>query len=75
MPSLPDELAVSQGEMVRVLSEYDDGWALCANMRGEQGAVPLECLQRQRVNVPGAANPGAGATRSRDDQLAFVPTG
>ncbi|KAH9928098.1 uncharacterized protein B0H18DRAFT_1001390 [Fomitopsis serialis] len=74
LPSLPDELAVSQGEMVRVLSEYDDGWALCANMRGDQGAVPLECLQRQRVNVP---NAGAGGvpTRSRDDQLAFVPAG
>ncbi|EPS98995.1 hypothetical protein FOMPIDRAFT_20270, partial [Fomitopsis schrenkii] len=45
LPNLPDELAVGQGEMVRVLAEYDDGWALCANMRGEQGAVPLECLQ------------------------------
>lgn len=68
LPNLPDELAVGQGEMVRVLAEYDDGWALCQNMRGEQGAVPLECLQRQRVNVP-----GAGGTRTREDQLAFVP--
>ena len=68
LPNLPDELAVGQGEMVRVLAEYDDGWALCQNMRGEQGAVPLECLQRQRVNVP-----GAGGARNREDQLAFVP--
>lgn len=46
IPSLPDELEISTGETVRVLSEYDDGWALCVNSRGEQGMVPLECLDR-----------------------------
>jgi hypothetical protein len=46
IPSLPDELTISTGETIRVLSEYDDGWALCANRRGEQGMVPLECLDR-----------------------------
>lgn len=66
LPSLPDELAVSAGEMVRVLAEYDDGWALCANLRGEQGVVPQECLQRQRAMAPPAN------MRSRDDRLAFV---
>lgn len=71
LPNLPDELAVGQGEMVRVLAEYDDGWALCANMRGEQGAVPLECLQRQRMSGHGASG-SEGAVRSRDNQLAFV---
>ncbi|KAI0958143.1 hypothetical protein AcW1_006313 [Taiwanofungus camphoratus] len=55
IPSLPDELSVSAGEMVRVITEYDDGWALCANLQGEQGVVPLECLQRQRGNVSGGA--------------------
>ena len=51
VPSLPDELSITTGEMVRVVGEFDDGWALCANARGEQGVVPLECLDRQ---------PGAG---------------
>ncbi|CAL1705731.1 unnamed protein product [Somion occarium] len=46
LPSLPDELSISTGEMVRVLGEFDDGWALCANARGEQGVVPLECLDK-----------------------------
>ncbi|KAJ7772933.1 hypothetical protein DFH07DRAFT_952902 [Mycena maculata] len=46
IPTLPDELSINTGEVVRVLSEYDDGWALCANLRGEQGMVPLECLER-----------------------------
>lgn len=46
IPSLPDELSISTGEIIRVLNEYDDGWALCANERGEQGVVPLECLDR-----------------------------
>ncbi|KAK7038233.1 hypothetical protein R3P38DRAFT_2905144 [Favolaschia claudopus] len=46
IPSLPDELSITTGEVVRMLSEYDDGWALCKNARGEQGMVPLECLDR-----------------------------
>jgi len=44
IPGMPDELPIVAGEVVRVLSEYDDGWALCANESGRQGMVPLECL-------------------------------
>lgn len=46
IPNLPDELSVTVGEMVRVLNEFDDGWAMCVNSRNEQGVVPLECLDR-----------------------------
>lgn len=46
IPSLPDELSITTGETVTILNEYDDGWALCANVRGEQGMVPLECLAK-----------------------------
>lgn len=46
IPSLPDELSITTGEIVTIVNEYDDGWALCANVRGEQGMVPLECLQK-----------------------------
>lgn len=46
IPSLPDELSITTGELVTVVNEYDDGWALCANVRGEQGMVPLECLAK-----------------------------
>jgi len=51
IPSLPDELTISTGETVRVLSEFDDGWAFCANGRGEQGMVPLECLDRSDTSL------------------------
>lgn len=44
--SLPDELSIRVGETIRVLAEYDDGWALSFNARGEQGMVPLQCLDR-----------------------------
>ncbi|KAL0570145.1 hypothetical protein V5O48_011823 [Marasmius crinis-equi] len=43
-PSMADELSISTGETIRVLLEYDDGWALCTNHKGRQGVVPLECL-------------------------------
>jgi hypothetical protein len=46
IPTLPDELSLTIGEVLRVLSEYDDGWVLCANRMGEQGMVPLDCLDR-----------------------------
>ena len=52
IPSLPDELSITAGEVVRVLKAFDDGWALCANARGEQGVVPLECLDRSAALVP-----------------------
>ncbi|KAF9076324.1 hypothetical protein BDP27DRAFT_1143408, partial [Rhodocollybia butyracea] len=44
VPSLPDELTILNGEVLDVLSEYDDGWALCSNGRGDTGMVPLECI-------------------------------
>lgn len=46
IPSLPDELSVTTGEIVHIVKAYDDGWALCRNVRGEEGVVPLECLDR-----------------------------
>ncbi|KAG1754347.1 hypothetical protein EDB19DRAFT_1902499 [Suillus lakei] len=46
IPTLPDELSVIAGERIRVLAQYDDAWALCANGRDEQGMVPQECLDR-----------------------------
>jgi hypothetical protein len=39
-------MSISIGEVVRVIGEYDDGWVLCMNGRGDQGVVPLECLDR-----------------------------
>jgi hypothetical protein len=45
VPQLPDELAISPGETLYIRTDFDDGWALCANSRGEQGMVPLECLE------------------------------
>ncbi|KIJ69184.1 hypothetical protein HYDPIDRAFT_55230, partial [Hydnomerulius pinastri MD-312] len=46
VPTLPDELSITTGERVRLVAQYDDGWALCANGRDEQGMVPQECLER-----------------------------
>lgn len=48
-PTLPDELTIRLGQPIRVLAEYDDGWSLCTNLdgSGEQGMVPLECLDRR----------------------------
>ncbi|TCD68459.1 hypothetical protein EIP91_010745 [Steccherinum ochraceum] len=65
IPTLPDELSITTGEMVRVLGEFDDGWALCANTRGEQGVVPLECLDRtqMRQSVSGYMGEGTGDWR------------
>lgn len=46
IPTLPDELSITVGEMVQLVSEFDDGWAVCVNAHNERGVVPLECLDR-----------------------------
>ncbi|KZT34714.1 hypothetical protein SISSUDRAFT_957344, partial [Sistotremastrum suecicum HHB10207 ss-3] len=53
IPTLPDELPIANGEIVELLSSYDDGWCLCVNGRGEQGVVPRECLQVDTDNNGG----------------------
>jgi hypothetical protein len=43
--TLSDELNIKMGEKIRVLTVYDDGWALCEKLTsGEQGMAPMECL-------------------------------
>ncbi|KAJ7464285.1 kinase-like domain-containing protein [Mycena galericulata] len=49
---LPDELFITTGEVMRMLSEYTDGWALCEDVRGAQGLVPVECLKPLRAGIP-----------------------
>ncbi|KAF2134462.1 hypothetical protein P153DRAFT_2229 [Dothidotthia symphoricarpi CBS 119687] len=49
-PSMADELGLRAGSLVRMLHEYDDGWALCINMdRSQQGVVPRTCLSKHPV--------------------------
>lgn len=71
--TLPDEMAVTIGEAVRVLSEYDDGWALCVNSRGEKGMVPMECLDGRysyaAANEASDMTRGVGGNRKRISSL------
>lgn len=49
-PSMQDELGLNSGQLVRMLHEYDDGWALCIRMdRSQQGVVPRTCLSKHPV--------------------------
>lgn len=47
VPTLPDELSISTGETLKVLQEYDDGWAECMTLSGQVGMVPVECFDRR----------------------------
>nr|POE77857.1 hypothetical protein CFP56_09500 [Quercus suber] len=71
-PSMEDELELKSGQLVRMLHEYDDGWALCVRMdRSQQGVAPRTCLSKvpvkprpqgppngQRGPAPGMRGPG-----------------
>lgn len=49
-PSMQDELDLRAGQLVRMLHEYDDGWALCIRLdRSQQGVVPRTCLSKYPV--------------------------
>ncbi|POR38375.1 Uncharacterized protein TPAR_01428 [Tolypocladium paradoxum] len=61
-PTLEDEMHLRAGELVRLLHEYDDGWALAIRLdRSQQGVVPRTCLSTRPVKPrppPGAPRPG-----------------
>lgn len=49
-PSMGDELELRGGALVRLLHEYDDGWALCTRLdRSQQGVCPRTCLSQRPV--------------------------
>ncbi|KAK3389632.1 hypothetical protein B0H63DRAFT_102462 [Podospora didyma] len=59
-PTLEDEMGLVAGQLVRLLHEYDDGWALCIRLdRSQQGVVPRTCLSTRPVKP----RPGPGAPR------------
>ncbi|KAI4729345.1 hypothetical protein E4T49_02911 [Aureobasidium sp. EXF-10728] len=59
-PSMDDELELKVGQIVRVLHEYDDGWALCIRMdRSQQGVAPRTCLSKLPLKPRPGPPPGA----------------
>ncbi|KAI9725421.1 MAG: hypothetical protein M1828_003271 [Chrysothrix sp. TS-e1954] len=59
-PSMEDELELRAGQLVRMLHEYDDGWALCIRLdRSQQGVVPRSCISKLPVKPRPAGPPGA----------------
>ncbi|KAI1300603.1 hypothetical protein F5Y03DRAFT_363865 [Xylaria venustula] len=57
-PSMDDELELQAGTLVRILHEYDDGWALCIRLdRSQQGVVPRTCLSTRPVKPRPAGGP------------------
>ncbi|OCK83013.1 hypothetical protein K432DRAFT_414967 [Lepidopterella palustris CBS 459.81] len=68
-PSMEDELGLRAGQLVRMLHEYDDGWALCIRLdRSQQGVVPRTCLSKHpvkpRTGPPRQGPPGTPKMRS-----------
>ncbi|KAH6958791.1 hypothetical protein DER45DRAFT_238386 [Fusarium avenaceum] len=61
-PTMDDELELRAGDLVRLLHEYDDGWALCIRLdRSRQGVVPRTCLSTRPVKPrPAQAGPRPG---------------
>ncbi|UZP45763.1 hypothetical protein NXS19_013575 [Fusarium pseudograminearum] len=56
-PTMDDELELNAGDLVRLLHEYDDGWALCIRLdRSRQGVVPRTCLSTRPVKPRPAQN-------------------
>lgn len=65
-PTLPDELSISTGESVRVLSVFDDGWCKVQRLgTNEMGVVPFECLEGQGQGGSGAGGLMVQDTRSK----------
>jgi hypothetical protein len=78
-PSMSDELGLNAGQLVRMLHEYDDGWALCVRMdRSQQGVVPRTCLSKHPVkprNGPPRQGPPGPRVRGPPVNTPMVPGG
>jgi len=64
---LPDELTVKEGERLRVLLDFKDGWALCqrtSRRNPQKGAVPRCCLLELSVDT---ANAQAGKSSRKEE--------
>lgn len=52
-PSMPDELAVKAGEIVRLLKEFDDGWCKCvSDDLKREGVLPRTCISNRPIRRP-----------------------
>ncbi|CAH0015616.1 unnamed protein product [Clonostachys rhizophaga] len=81
-PTLEDELELRAGELVRLLHEYDDGWALCIKLdRSRQGVCPRTCLSTRPVkprNAQGGQSPNfpfASPARDQSPRRPMTPKG
>ncbi|KAF7552967.1 hypothetical protein G7046_g7250 [Stylonectria norvegica] len=61
-PTMEDEIDLRAGDLVRLLHEYDDGWALCIRLdRSKQGVCPRTCLSTRPVKPrPAQGGPRQG---------------
>ncbi|ELR03897.1 hypothetical protein VC83_01939 [Pseudogymnoascus destructans] len=78
-PSMPDELKVRAGEIVKLLKEFDDGWCMCIKEDGSsEGVLPRTCIsnspiaaRRSPSNKSNKPVPGP----FQNDQRRHSPTG
>ncbi|EHK43424.1 hypothetical protein TRIATDRAFT_294460 [Trichoderma atroviride IMI 206040] len=60
-PTLDDEVELKAGDLIRLLHEYDDGWALVIRMdRSQQGVAPRTCLSTRPVKPRPPQGPPPG---------------
>ncbi|KAI9784672.1 MAG: hypothetical protein M1816_000788 [Peltula sp. TS41687] len=65
-PSMADELALRVGQLVRILHEYDDGWARCIRLDGsETGVAPRTCMSSRPVKPRPVTPQGPGGNHPR----------
>ncbi|KFY14478.1 hypothetical protein V492_02592, partial [Pseudogymnoascus sp. VKM F-4246] len=70
-PSMPDELRVRGGEIVKLLKEFDDGWCMCIKEDGSaEGVLPRTCIS----NSPIAARRSPSNKSTRSNASAASPS-
>ncbi|KAL1888543.1 hypothetical protein Sste5346_009499 [Sporothrix stenoceras] len=75
-PTLEDELELRAGQLVRLLHEYDDGWALCIRLdRSKQGVVPRTCLSTRPVKPRPPQNGGRAGPPVNPSGRPMTPQG
>ncbi|OBT64816.1 hypothetical protein VE03_06535 [Pseudogymnoascus sp. 23342-1-I1] len=75
-PSMPDELKVRAGEIVKLLKEFDDGWCMCIKEDGSsEGVLPRTCISNSPIAARRSPSNKSIPGPFQNNQRRHSPTG
>jgi len=73
-PSLPDEMEIQAGDIIRTEETFEDGWAYGINMStGKKGTFPMNCLEDDFATDADSRSAVSERSQSRSRRTSSLP--